>query len=91
MSAGPGRWTAPGRLPLAELERSLGVEVPNELGYETLAGLLMDLAGSVPEPGWARPWRGWRFRVLTGDDRRIGLVRLEQAQRAAGPPDQVGG
>jgi CBS domain containing-hemolysin-like protein len=75
--AGPGRWTAPGRLPLAELERDLGLNVPKEAGYETLAGLLMDVAGRVPEPGYSLEWQGWRFRVLTGDDRRIGLVRLE--------------
>ena len=51
--------------------------MPKEAGYETLAGLLMDVAGRVPEPGYALEWQGWRFRVLTGDDRRIGLVRLE--------------
>ena len=80
--AGPGRWTAPGRLPLAVLERQLGMKVPKDPGYETLAGLLMDIEGEVPAAGTQRSWRGWRFQVLTGDDRRIGLVRLERVRRA---------
>lgn len=84
VEAGPSRWTAPGRLPLMMLERQLGLETPRDSGYETLAGLLMDLAGEVPQPGHQRTFHGFRFEVLTGDERRIGLVRIERLRQLAG-------
>lgn len=74
--AGPGRWTTTGRLPLGVMERSLDLELPKELGYETLAGLLMDLAGDVPAEGSRHRFGGFSFEVLTGDERRVGLVRI---------------
>jgi putative hemolysin len=78
VAAGPQRWTAPGRLPLAVLERELELEIPRGAAYETLGGLLMDLAGTVPKEGQRLSRRGWKFEVLTGDDKRVGLVRIER-------------
>ncbi|MEM7244344.1 MAG: hemolysin family protein [Acidobacteriota bacterium] len=76
--AGTSRWVAPGRLPIAVLQRQLGLELPREPGYETLAGLLMDLAGHVPIEGSRWAVGGLRFEILVGDERRLDLLRIER-------------
>ena len=44
------RWTVPGNMPIDELERLLGVDMP-EGDWETLAGMLISEKGGLPEPG----------------------------------------
>ena len=72
---GPGRWRADGRLPLKALEEDLGLEF-GDIAFDTLGGLLMDLAGEVPKTGSAYEFGGFRFEVLDADAKRVGLVRL---------------
>lgn len=77
---GPGRWTASGRVSLSELEEKLGLELPEAPEYDTLAGLLMDLAGRVPAAGSAHEHGGYRFEVLTANEKTVGLVRATKLE-----------
>jgi CBS domain containing-hemolysin-like protein len=45
-----GTWSFPGSLPLDEVERAVGHDLP-ETGSETLAGLVIVLVGELPEAG----------------------------------------
>lgn len=45
-----GRWRLPGSMPIDELERLLGEEIP-EGDWETLSGLLIAEVGELPAPG----------------------------------------
>jgi CBS domain containing-hemolysin-like protein len=86
---GPGRWTADGRIPLSVVEEKLGLELPEDRDYDTLAGLLLELAGNVPRVGSTHETQGYRFEVLTGDEKRVGLVRatkIDAAEHAAARP-----
>ena len=78
------RWTADGRLPVGVLEERLGLELGEEAGFETLAGFLMDHAGEVPRVGSVHEHGGWRFEVLSGDEKHVGLVRITRAEPADG-------
>src|SRR5215218_8017523 len=48
--AGDGVWEMPGDVHVDEVERALGVELPRG-DYETIAGLAIAAAGTLPEPG----------------------------------------
>ena len=74
-------WEADARLPIDELEQTLGVNLADEeVGgdVDTLGGLVFMLAGRVPAPGETvdHP-AGWRFEVIDGDPRMVKRLRIQ--------------
>jgi CBS domain containing-hemolysin-like protein len=47
---GDGVWEMPGDVHVDEVERSLGIDLPRG-DYETIAGLVIAAAGTLPQPG----------------------------------------
>ena len=73
-----GSWTLDGMMPVAELKARLGIdELPLEDKgrYNTLAGLLMAVAGRMPAQGELLECEGWRFEVTLLVGRRIEQLR----------------
>ena len=60
-----------GWMPADEFCDRLGI--PRELagGYETVAGLILNLFGRIPTLGEATAAEGFRFEIIDLDDRRI--------------------
>ena len=46
-----GVWEVPGRLRLDEVERAIGISLPESDDYDTLGGLILAELGRMPEPG----------------------------------------
>ncbi|MFF7455571.1 hemolysin family protein [Kitasatospora sp. NPDC008115] len=69
-------WAADGRARLDQLE-AIGLHAP-EGPYETLAGLVADLLGKLPDPGEQAELPGWRFTVEAVDRHRTSRVRVER-------------
>ncbi len=78
---GDGTFTVRGSTPIAELNRAAGVGVPEDQGYETVAGLLNSLAGAIPAVGDRLFWRGWMFTVSEAEPRRATRVRVARVKR----------
>jgi putative hemolysin len=69
-----------GMLSTDDLKLALGVdELPDEAGYHTLAGFVLDQLGRIPEEGQAVAYGGWRFEVVDMDGRRIDKVLVRRA------------
>jgi CBS domain containing-hemolysin-like protein len=90
----PGCFRIEAHYLLAELEQQLDdtVKLPLDRGYDTVGGLLMDLAGRVPRPGEVFSWPRaaaepggdekplapqLTFTVLTATETTIDTVRME--------------
>ena len=58
-----------------EVEAATGFEMP-EGEFETLAGLVLDRLGQIPEPGEMVELEGWRLEVVAMDRLRIATVRI---------------
>lgn len=76
----PGQWLIEARAELDEVEAATGLSLATEAETEevdTLGGLIVLLAGRVPEPGEVieHP-SGARFEVVEGDNRRVKRLRL---------------
>ncbi len=56
-----------------ELEEATGLRLPDG-DFETLAGFLLVLFGSVPAVGEQTSWKDWQFEVLALDRHRIAQV-----------------
>jgi CBS domain containing-hemolysin-like protein len=77
---GPGRWSVDGLLPVEDLEALVGEPMP-EGGWNTVAGLVMGIAGRVPGTGDEVEVAGLVIKVVKARRRRV--VRLVVSR--AGP------
>lgn len=72
---GDGRALVDASLPVTDVNRYLGTELP-EGDYVSLGGLLVDLLGEVPAEGTEHEALGLSFKVREADARRIALMEL---------------
>jgi len=75
---GDGKIVADGRVNISDLEEQTGLGLPEDDGYETLAGFLMARSGYLPEQGAVLNWQGWRFTIKEANEKRIGTVEIER-------------
>lgn len=77
---GDGEWLVQGVVTMSELEHTLGCDFPDdeEAEFETVAGLLMQKAGRVPEAGFSIEYQGFTFEVLTADLTHVREVRIRR-------------
>ena len=65
-----------GSFPMHDLE-DLDVDLPRG-EYATVAGLVLQQLGHLPEPGERVEVNGWQLEVVSVEGHAIGLVRLQQ-------------
>lgn len=66
-----GSWLIAGWMPVDEFADLLSLSLPEERDYSSVAGLVLDLAGVLPEVGAHVTLPGWRIEVVDLDGRRI--------------------
>lgn len=71
-----GSVLAPASLPVRDVVRATGFELPERDGYTTLAGLVIHHAGRIPAPGDRVQEGDIELEVVEATHRRIKLVRL---------------
>jgi len=81
-----GSWLLPGLMPVDEMAEHLGVRLPVDHSYATLAGFLLSYTQELPRTGEVVEALGWHFEIVDLDGRRIDRViakRLETPEEAA--------
>jgi putative hemolysin len=66
-----GSWLISGALPVDELADRLGLPLPEERDYETVAGLALDRLRHLPETGERFRLGEWQFEIVDMDGRKI--------------------
>lgn len=81
-----GSYLLAGAMLADEAAELLGILLPSPRSYETLAGLVLDRLGRLPETGEAIETDGWRLEVIDMDGQRIDklLARRTGTGRRAG-------
>jgi CBS domain containing-hemolysin-like protein len=74
---GPHQWLSDGRVPIEDLAAMVAVEMP-EGPYATVAGMLMAVAGRVPDEGDDIRLDVLKFTVLQMDRNRIDRIQIER-------------
>ncbi|HVI95972.1 MAG TPA: hemolysin family protein [Anaeromyxobacter sp.] len=82
-SHGDGTFTVQGATPIAEFNRAASADLPEDQGFETVAGFLNSIAGAIPAKGDRFLWRGWVFTIAEGDPRKVTKVRAARVKRPA--------
>jgi len=86
-----GSWLVEGLVSMGELENELGTDFPDdeEDDYETVAGLLMQEAGRVPETGFVCDYHGFRFEVVSADPMQVREVAVRAITPASEEPTAI--
>ena len=77
-------WLVDGRFSIDDAI-DLGWPIEDSDEYETVAGFILELADSVPEPGEVFDVQGYKFRVQSMRGRRIALLRVTAPERPVEP------
>lgn len=75
-AVGDGRWLVAGSTPVEDLGSELGIELP-EGEWNTVAGMMLGLAGAILRPGSKVDVDGYQFQVDSVRGRRITRVFVE--------------
>jgi CBS domain containing-hemolysin-like protein len=59
-----------------EVVEATGFAMPDDGGYETIAGFVLDALGRIPDEGASFDHEGWQFTVVTMDRLRIASVQV---------------
>jgi CBS domain containing-hemolysin-like protein len=80
-----GSWVVPGNLEVDRMGELLDAEdeLPEESEATTVAGLVSEAAGRIPQPGEVIEYYGMRFEILASTDRRIERLRVGRAPQGA--------
>ncbi len=85
---GDGRLMVDASVPIDDLSRYLGAELPEDGDYNSLGGFLVDRLGRVPPTGAKLNAFGMEFVVREADERHV--VRVEIVRQPQGPgPESV--
>ncbi|NQV09944.1 MAG: HlyC/CorC family transporter [Cyanobacteria bacterium] len=74
-------WLVAGDLEVFELNRQLGLRLPEAEGHHTLAGFLLERLQHIPSRGESLRWKGDHFEISSMDGPRIERVQI--TRRAA--------
>jgi len=69
-----GSWLLPGLMPVDEMADHLGIRLPPDHSYATLAGFLLSYTQELPRTGEVVEALGWHFEIVDLDGRRIDRV-----------------
>jgi CBS domain containing-hemolysin-like protein len=82
-------WLVAGDLEIYELNRELGLQLPESDEHHTLAGFLLERLQHIPAPGESLRWKGHQFLIMAMDGPRI--ERVEIMRRAPDPSRETTG
>jgi len=68
-----------------QINRILGLDIPEDAGYETLGGFVSTTMGRIPEPGASFERNGVRYTTIDAEPQRVNHVRIEQIASAPAP------
>ncbi len=69
-----GSWLIAGYMPADEMADKLGILLPENRDYETVAGFILAQLSHLPATGETVDAMGWRFEVVDLDGRRIDKI-----------------
>jgi CBS domain containing-hemolysin-like protein len=79
-------WLVAGDLEIYELNRELGLHLPESDEHHTLAGFLLERLQHIPAPGESLRWKGHQFLIMAMDGPRIERVEITRRAEPAGEP-----
>ena len=77
-----GSYEVLGSTEIGKIERLFDMEIETD-DFTTIAGLVINESGKVPQPGDQLKFRGLDVEVLEADERRIGRLRVKRSENGS--------
>ena len=77
-----------GRMYIDDLNDAMGLNVPEDGGYETIAGMVFSELGYIPSVGEKLQSHNAMFTVLAADERKINRLRVELIEHPESQADR---
>lgn len=71
-----GHFVVDASIPIPELNRQVGIELPDAGEYNSLGGFIVEMMGRVPESGTVIEELGHKFLIRSSDERRVSKVEI---------------
>jgi len=71
-----GGWIVDAKMNLLDIEEELGIYIPQEEDYDTLAGYIFYRVGSIPQSGLVLHTDRFEVEILKSNDRMVEQVRI---------------
>ncbi len=75
-SVGKGIWIVDARMNLLDLEEELGIKIPQEGEYDTIAGYIFFRLGTIPSKGTCLHHDQFELEILQSNDRVVEKVKI---------------
>jgi putative hemolysin len=69
-------------LDIDQINRTIGLSLPEDAGYETLGGFVSVMLGRIPQKGTTFEHNGVRYTILDAEPQRVKRLKLELLQPA---------
>jgi CBS domain containing-hemolysin-like protein len=69
------------RMYIGDVNRRLGLHLPDDAGYETLGGFISVLAGRIPPVGATLEQDGVKYTVVEAEPQKVNVLRIELPAR----------
>jgi len=73
-----------GQMPADALADRLGIDLPEDRDYATVAGLALAVLKHLPVEGEVFTEKGWRFEIVDMDERKIDKLLVSEAKKKSG-------
>jgi CBS domain containing-hemolysin-like protein len=68
---------ADARIFIEQLNRLLGLSIPEDAGYETLGGFVSTTLGRIPDPGASFEHNAVRYTIIDAEPQKVNRVKIE--------------
>jgi putative hemolysin len=70
-------WEADARIDIDELNRAVGLSLPEDAGFETLGGFISNTLGTIPTSNTTFENAGTKYTILDAEPQKVNRVRID--------------
>jgi putative hemolysin len=70
-------WEADARIGIEDINRAIGLSLPEDAGFETLGGFISNTAGTIPAAGASFEQGAIKYTILDAEPQKVNRVRID--------------
>jgi len=70
-------WEADARIGIEDLNRAVGLTLPEDAGFQTLGGFISNTAGTIPAAGASFEHGAIKYTILDAEPQKVNRVRID--------------
>lgn len=88
IKVGEGRYLIKGSMEIEKVEELVGLEIPEEIDVETIAGFVLSYFGKFPKKGEEFEYKDYKIVVQDASDKVINWIKIEKVEKKEGEENE---